>query len=330
MAGGKGTFLIFIVFVLSRALHPMVIDYSKVDGKLAYSKNSPAIMSQLLSMLFVNLVALQEEGMEGVKACWSLPKGASIFIIIGLWYAFGDFLEMLSMGSMKGGVYQLLLQSKLLITAVMMKFLKGTHQSELQWHVLIAATLAISAFVIVSSGGSDDNAGMPLIGVVMVLLKVGVSCYAAVLSDAKLKGFNSMSMSAKLSQMSVARVIASIAIATFMEPETHPSYKLSAKGFFDNWTIATWIVTISFTSKSLITLYLLKSLDSIQKNVGEALAVIVIFFGQIASGSSVFDMCAFLLAVLVVTLVRIYGLAGKKDVKKEAPAGPTPVIRAGP
>mmetsp|Transcript_56137 Transcript_56137/g.120936 ORF Transcript_56137/g.120936 Transcript_56137/m.120936 type:complete len:330 (-) Transcript_56137:279-1268(-) len=328
MAGGKGTFLIFIVFVLSRALHPMVIDYSKVDGKLAYSKNSPAIMSQLLSMLFVNLVALQEEGMEGVKACWSLPKGASIFIIIGLWYAFGDFLEMLSLGAMKGGVYQLLLQSKLLITAVMMMYLKGTMQSELQWSVLVAATLAISAFVIVDSGGSESggDAGIPIMGVIMVLLKVGVSCYAAVLSDSKLKGFSSMSMSAKLSQMSVARVIASIAIATFMEPETHPSYKLSAKGFFDNWTIATWIVTISFTSKSLITLYLLKSLDSIQKNVGEALAVIVIFFGQILAGSSVFDLCAFLMAVLVVLLVRIYGLAGKKD-KKEQPSGPTPVLR---
>ena len=38
---------IFIVFVLSRALHPMVIDYSKVDGKMLYSKNSPAIMSFL-------------------------------------------------------------------------------------------------------------------------------------------------------------------------------------------------------------------------------------------------------------------------------------------
>ena len=39
---------IFIVFVLSRALHPMVIDYSKVDGKMLYSKNSPAIMSRLV------------------------------------------------------------------------------------------------------------------------------------------------------------------------------------------------------------------------------------------------------------------------------------------
>lgn len=45
------------------------------------------------------------------------------------------------------------------------------------------------------------------------------------------------------------------------------------------------IVTVSFTSKSLITLYLLKSLDGIQKNVGEALAVIVIFLGQILGSS---------------------------------------------
>jgi len=319
MAGeaAKGTMGIFIVFVLSRALHPMVIDYSKVDGKMLYSKNSPAIMSQLLSMVFVNFLAWQEEGMKGVKACWAIPQGASIFIVIGLWYAFGDFLEMLSMGAMKGGVYQLLLQSKLLITAVMMMQLKGTKQSDLQWSVLVAATLAISAFVMVDSGSSGGDSGIPLMGVAMVLFKVGVSCYAAVLFDAKLKGFSSMSMSAKLSLMSLSRVIASVFIAAVMEPEIQPSYKMSAVGFFDHWTTATWIVTLSFTSKSLITLYLLKSLDGIQKNVGEALAVIVIFLGQIAAGSSVFNLCAFLLALLVVMLVRIYGLAGK--VKPNAP-----------
>ena len=35
MAGeaAKGTMGIFIIFVLSRALHPMVIDYSKVDER---------------------------------------------------------------------------------------------------------------------------------------------------------------------------------------------------------------------------------------------------------------------------------------------------------
>eukprot|EP00435_Cladocopium_sp_Y103_P040176 s3831_g10.t2 len=107
------------------------LDKNKSCLQLLYSKNSPAIMSQILSVLFVNFLAWQEEGMKGVKACWAIPDGASVFIVIGLWYAFGDFLEMLSMGAMNGGVYQLLLQSKLLITAVMMIPLKGTTQSTL-------------------------------------------------------------------------------------------------------------------------------------------------------------------------------------------------------
>merc|ERR1719215_527107 len=140
----------------------------------------------------------------------------------------------------------------------------------------------------------------------------------------KLKGFASMSMSAKLSQMSLSRVIASILITAVMEPKTQPSYDFNAAPFFNGWDTATILVTLSFTSKSLITLYLLKVLDGIQKNVGEALAVIVIFFGQIAAGSSVFDLCAFLLAALVVVLVRVYGLAGKA--KAPAATGPTPVL----
>merc|ERR1711865_1130377 len=202
---------------------------------------------------------------------------------------------MLSMGAMKGGIYQLLLQSKLSITAVMMMVLKGKGQSELQWYVLVAATLAISAFVMVDSGSDDGGAGIPMMGCLMVLFKVIVSCYAAVLS---------------------------VLIAANMEPQTQPSYMIgSADPFFFGWDKATWAVTLSFTAKSLITLYLLKLLDSIQKNVGEAMAVIVIFLGQIAGGNSVFDLCAFLLALLVVLIVRIYGLADPKSLSAVKPAG---------
>jgi len=316
MAGqaAKGAALIFIVFVLSRAIHPMVIDLSKVDGKVMYSKNAPAMLSQMGSMMFVNLVAFYEDGFKGVKECWQV-KGFATFGLIGFWYAFGDLLEMLSMGAMGGGVYQVLLQSKLLITAVMMKHIKGTNQSELQWYVLLAVTLAVSAFVIVDSGG-DSGGALPMLGVAFVLAKVAVSCYAAVLSDTQLKGFASMSTSAKLSQMSLARVVCSILLMVGTEKSDKP--------WLHNFDMYTWIVVLSFVTKSLLTLYLLKMLDSIQKNIGEALACIVIFLGNIALGSSVFDLCAFLLAVLVVVLVRIYGMAGKAKV--DAPKGPTPVL----
>lgn len=300
-AGGKAAGLIFVVFVLSRALHPMIIDFSKVDGKVQYSKNAPAMFSQLLSMVFVNMVAFAENGFNGVAECWR-PKGLMTFGVIGLWYALGDLLEMMSMGAMGGGVYQVLLQSKLLITALMMIKLKGTMQSEMQWYALVAVTLAVSAFVIVDSGG-DSGGALPLMGVAFVLAKVAVSCYAAVLSDTKLKGFADMSTSAKLSQMSLARVICSIALMVGTEK--------SGKPYLHDFDMATWIVVLSFVTKSLLTLYLLKMLDSIQKNIGEALACIVIFGGNILLGVSTFDLCAFLLAVLVVVLVRIYGMSPK-------------------
>merc|ERR1712061_55956 len=128
-----------------------------------------------------------------------------------------------------------------------------------------------------------------------------------------------MSMSAKLSQMSLALVIASVFLQVVMERSPEP--------WFHDFNMATLLVTLSFLSKSLITLYLLKVLDSIQKNIGEALACIVIFLGDICLGSSSFDLCAFLLAVLVVILVRIYGMAGRMVPKPaNSTNGSTPVI----
>ena len=47
---------------------------------------------------------------------------------------------------------------------------------------------------------------------------------------------------------------------------------------------------------------------------------------MVIQGESIFNLCAFLLALLVVILVRIYGLAGK--VKAKAVEGPTPVLEA--
>merc|ERR1719219_2918724 len=124
-----------------------------------------------------------------------------------------------------------------------------------------------------------------------------------------------MSTSAKLSQMSLARVCCSIALMVGTEK--------SGKPYMHDFDMATWVVVLSFVTKSLLTLYLLKMLDSIQKNIGEALACIVIFGGNILMGVSAFDLCAFLLAILVVVLVRIYGMAPKA--KPAAAKGPTVV-----
>jgi len=48
------------------------IDISQVDGEVLYSKNAPAILSQLGSMMFVNSFAFYENGFQCVMECWQL------------------------------------------------------------------------------------------------------------------------------------------------------------------------------------------------------------------------------------------------------------------
>merc|ERR1711976_966811 len=116
-------------------------------------------------------------GMDQWKKIWS-PAPMKVFSFIGFVYALGDFLEMASMGSLGGAAYQVLLQSKLLITALMMWAIKGTKQTSLQWNILLLVMLSMCVYMI---GGKSDSGGssggIPIMGVLNVLLKVTVSCF---------------------------------------------------------------------------------------------------------------------------------------------------------
>jgi len=302
-------FVLFVFFVTTRAVHPMLIDLSKHDGKILYAKNTPVVVNKLLQVVLMNAVCFSGMGWKGVKQCWQ-PRCLMVFGLIGTVYALGDFLEMQSMSKLNGGVYQVLLQTKLLITALMLWWLKGSKQTSMQWHVLFAMFLATSAFVLVDQSNSSTSGAapgsLPRLAVCCVMLKVAVSCYCAVLSEKYLKAFSDMPLPAKISGLSTTWAMASLVMSS-MEPSVQQN------GFFAHWDVMTCIVAVSFVVKTLTTMYLLQALDSLQKNIGEALAVIVIYVLQVSHpglGKS-FDLSVFLLAVLVVALVKTYLISPK-------------------
>lgn len=303
-------FFLLVFFVITRAVHPMVIDASKHDGKLLYNKNTPIVMNKLLTVVLMNLVGLLMDGWSGVRSCWQ-PKALTVFGMVGVVYALGDFLEMLSMASLSGGVYQVLLQSKLLITALMLWWLKGQRQTAMQWHVLFIMFLAMSCFVLDDTGKSSDSGGgaLPLSGVACSLVKVAVSCYCAVLSEKNLKAYAKLPTYAKISALSTSWTLASLLLCCTDPMVTH-------EGFFSNWDSGTWIVTTSFVIKTTATMYLLQSLDSVQKNIGEALAVIVIYGAQVLGGKK-FELSVFLAAITVVFTVKSYSVSSKAAKVKE-------------
>jgi len=80
-------------------------------------------------------------------------------------------------------------------------------------------------------------------------------------------------------------------------------------------------------AKTVLTMTLLKVLDSVQKNIGEAAAVVVIYFSQVLLPmfSTCFDLTTFMSMMVVVMTVTTYMLLkddGKSKTSEAAAGGP--------
>jgi len=147
-------------------------------------------------------------------------------------------------------------------------------------------------------------------GVVNVLLKVTVSCFCAVLSDKYMKDFKSEPIYVQLVQFKCAWFFTILAL-TFIDGKTWQN------GFFTGWSGVTVGVLASFTVKGWSTMYLLAILDSVLKNIGEAVAVLVIYVAQVAlpAFEDEFEVPTFLSVMVVILSVTAY-VSSKSVVEK--------------
>eukprot|EP00439_Symbiodinium_sp_Y106_P085374 s813_g28.t1 len=306
---------LFAFFVLTRAVHPTIIDASKsVDpetGKkfFAYGNMTVVLGETVVTLIIAQLMCVGIGGMDEWRQIWS-PRPMKIFSLIGFMYALGDYLEMASMGSLGGAAYQILLQSKLIITALMIWGIKGTKQTALQWNILVLVMFSMCVYML---GGKSDSSGgaIPIAGVLNVLLKVTVSCLCAVLSDKYMKDFKNEPIYMQLVQFKCAW-FATILVISFLDGKTWQN------GFFSGWDPTVCGVLASFTIKGWSTFYLLALLDSVLKNIGEACAVLVIYAAQVALPmfDDQFEIPTFLSVMVVILSVTAY--VGSKDVVEKA------------
>jgi len=305
---------LFCFFVLTRAIHPTIIDASKtVDEETGKRGLAYGNMTVVLGECFFTLIAgaLMAAANGKTKLLWDV-KSLKVFCAIGFMYALGDYLEMASMGALGGAAYQVLLQSKLVITALMVWYMKGEKQAPLQWNILVLIMLSMCCYMM---GGSSDSGGgdggIPIMGVINVLLKVTVSCLCAVLADKYMKDFKSLPFYVQLTQMKVAWTLV-ILMISFTDGKTWQ------EGFFKGWTPAVWGVFASFTVKCWSTMAILSLLDSVLKNIGEASAVLVIYIMNVALPyfPEVFEVSSFMAVMVVILSVTAY--VGSKDVVAKA------------
>ena len=211
----------------------------------------------------------------------------------------------LSLGT-GGDAYQILLQSRLLITALMLWAVSGQRQSLFQWNLLALVVCSMSVYMCLDLSGDSSNSGRKLLGTLNVLLKVAVSCLAAVLTDRYTKQFNDP-VYVQAIQLRLSRTLLLSFLVVF-------DGQTLQHGFFHGWDGWTVAVAVSHMLKAWSTLYLLVYLDSVLKNMGEALAVLVTYLLEISLPmfETSFELRT-LLSVLVVML-SVYAYISSKGV----------------
>merc|ERR1719420_2538704 len=180
--------VIFFAFVFVRAFHPVVIDASKSENdegkKVFLYQTSSAVIVMTVSMTFMTVgMCYAIGGAKQFASIWE-AKPFMIFSINGIVYALGDYLEMASIGGLPAAAYQILQQSRIILTALLMIPAKGVYQTRLQWTLLAILTFSLSTYMVIASGGkSSGGSGNLFVGTLFAFAKVVISCVGAVISD---------------------------------------------------------------------------------------------------------------------------------------------------
>jgi len=323
-------FGLLALFVFSRAFHPAIIGAAQVvppgGGKAVapYAKFTPVVGECIVTLVLGQIMCLANGGVQQWKQIWN-PAAMKVFSAIGFVYAWGDILEVAALAAVSGDAYQVLLQTKLLITALMMWAIKGTQQTRLQWIILASVMTSMSVYMTAgdfkncsaaagsAAGGSPGMDTEYLIGIGMVTLKVLVSCFCAVVSDKYLKEYKRDPIYMQLVRLKITWSITML-LFTFFDGETWDFEARS--GPLTGWGWGASAVLTSFTAKMWISLYLLGILDSLLKNIGEAMSVVVTF----ALYTWVFQKNEFntptLLMVMSVTLFVVVYIDAKGVIEK--------------
>merc|ERR1719327_1863278 len=95
----------------------------------------------------------------GKEQFWSIfdKRPFVIFSINGVVYALGDYLEMSAMGGLPAAAYQILQQSRIILTALLMIPAKGLYQTRLQWTLLSILMFSMSTYMVIASSGKGGG-----------------------------------------------------------------------------------------------------------------------------------------------------------------------------
>jgi len=293
----------FIVFVLLSANDTILKSKSKrrIDGEdeprdFAYAPSSVLLVAGLVSVSLGSLTAAFHHGVVGLQRCWE-PRLILRLTPVSILFQLGTVLKFISLKYLPPDMVVVLSQMNLVLLAVTMRFILGKRYNTSQWIALTITSLATQQYLTIRDGrhkGDFDRSPAELSANVMTgMLVLVVMCFvetlASVFAERYLKDRGGKQEAFYIQKVHIdfAGFIFSALWCYVLEPfvlkdmgwscKPHRCRQVIDEGLFSGWDSLTVAVLGMVVAKLWISAFVAKVLDSVVKQVGSCLAMLVTY-----------------------------------------------------
>lgn len=262
------------------------------DAEVPFASSAAVMSSEILKLLICSLIvgkdtlmAIRDSGSVGSCVRNAVEDYGSSTLkcaVPALCYTIQNNLIYYALGHLEVVVFQLLYQTKLLLTAVLSVLILSKSLKAQQWASLIALFIGM---VIVQLAGkksstADGAKGFDTGGVLAAFVGAGLSAFSGVYFEMILKGDMKVSLFARNVQLAIFTVPISMGTVYMNDYDA-----VAANGVLGGFSPLVWAVVLLQAFGGLVVAACMKYADNIMKNFASSGAIIlgaavsVIYFG---------------------------------------------------
>lgn len=302
-----------------RAVHPVIIESSKTideeSGKkvFAYQTYSTTTSSAICIAVLMLFVSAAVGGKAELASIFRV-RPLMLFSAIGLVTALADTMEMAIFAMLHGSCYQILMQSRIVLTAIILVFIKGVNQTRLQWILLTMLMFSLCTYMVVLSAGDQakgQSGGIPVFGILVAFIKMTQDCTASVCADKYMKVYKDEPTHVKIARIFLAKSVGLILLIAMSGT--------SLADLFTGWDSYTPLVASSFLVRGVACYYCLAILDSILMYIADCFAILLVYAHDMLApwAKSSFNISVFLAILMVIGTCAAY-IDSKAPIEKAA------------
>eukprot|EP00667_Euglena_gracilis_P010584 EG_transcript_10782 len=243
-----------------------------------------------------------------------------LLLIPSLAYVASDILTFPVLELTTAATFSVLRQSKLLVTAVLCRFVLGRAVSGLQWFAILQLLLASVLFVSEALEGSTDakvSCEGQLLGLFLLACKIFCDAFAATSQDVLFKRLSEAGVPFSEQQVACALYMLLVSMGTCGYQDG--AALLQGGAFFDAYNIWAFLAIVHYAVYGVLVMLFLRYLDCMLKMLESTGSVALTIVWDVAFLGAVVGTVQWIAAALVVLASGLY-LAGGRRPPTEADA----------